>query len=158
MFVGNDIINNFLFFEDIATSPQLFYYSKKVVITSKSLYCYRRRSGSILSTVDAQKLNDLMLAINIMRDFLEREDVFDKYRIRFKLYLSRIKLQNLLYIFGIHAASLNFKGIVNNYKNSEAAMNMLGEETYKLQEDITELPCYIKQPENKRLKDYVVKN
>lgn len=157
LFTDNDVTFYNMFFEDIATIPKLFYYSKKVVITSKSLYYYRRRSGSILSTIDADKVNDFMRAINIMRDFLEKENAFDKYRKRFKLYLNRLKVQNMLSIWSMHASSLNFKGMLDNYKRAETTLKMMKRDDYFPENDSPELPCYVRQPVNKRQKNIATK-
>ena len=99
-----------------------------------------------------------MKAINIMKDFLEKNNAFDKYKKRFRLYLSRLKIQNILAILYMHVTSLNFKGIMDNCKRAETAVKMMKQEGYFPSKDLPELPCYVRQPVNKRQKKLTVKN
>lgn len=48
------------FFEDVATIPQVFLESRKVVFTQKQLYLYRKRTTSILATAYSRKKAELL--------------------------------------------------------------------------------------------------
>lgn len=48
------------FFEDVATIPQVFLDSKRVVFVAESLYLYRKRSTSILATPYSRKKAELL--------------------------------------------------------------------------------------------------
>ena len=148
LFIDNNVYFSNIYFEDIAVSPQIFYYSKKVVITSKSLYYYRRRSGSISSSIDAKKLNDLISALNITKNFFIKNNVYDKYKKRFNIYLNIIRFLSLQFIFSIHAFNFNFKGLIDNCKNLDMMINFIVDSKYT-----ESLPVYIVQPENRKSKN-----
>ena len=54
-------------FEDMATTHRLFSHAEKVVVINRALYYYNRQSASTLATINAQKINDFILATAMVR-------------------------------------------------------------------------------------------
>ena len=153
LFYDNNIEFPDMYFEDIATTPRLFFYSNKVAILSKGLYNYTKRKGSILQSMNVNKINDYIKAYAINRNFLEKNNAFDDYKLSFKIFGYRMMLCNYYSIIRIHFICRNFKGFMKNIKNSNYSISYFqGDKFQVFNENSQILPKPIKMPKNKSKK------
>lgn len=150
LFVNNNIEFYNMYFEDVATCPKLFYYANKVAFTSKALYYYTCHDNSILSMIDAPKVNDFIKSLGIIRNFLESKNVYHKYRSTFKLYAYRFKLQIYYCILMEHFDKSSFSDIRFNIKNACTAINLFVSDNYIPTDDPPNLPQYVMTPRKKK--------
>ena len=71
-----------LHYEDLATSPRLFFYSSKVVyIDSPPLYYYLLREGSIMRNTDyTRNFTDRTRVLESLMAFFKENDAFNEYK------------------------------------------------------------------------------
>lgn len=131
LFIENDIKFPNMYFEDIATTAKLFFYAEKVAILSKSLYNYTKRKGSILSSMDVKKINDYIKAYAINRNFLEKNNAFQDYKLSFMILGYRMMLCNYYSVFRIHFMRRNFKGMLKNLENSNKSISYFQGDDFK---------------------------
>lgn len=131
LFIDNDIKFPNMYFEDIATTPKLFFYAEKVAILSKSLYNYTKRKGSILNSMDVKKINDYIKAYAINRNFLEKNNVFQDYKRSFIFFGYRMMICNYYSVFRIHFMHRNFKGMLKNLENSNRSISYFKGDNFK---------------------------
>lgn len=71
------------YFEDVATTPKLFFYAKKIAVIQDELYNYVQRKGSITGTMNLKKVFDYVDSYADLREFLDEKKVFGKYAAEF---------------------------------------------------------------------------
>lgn len=75
------------YFEDLYTTFKLFYYSKRIYITSIPLYFYRQRSGSIMSsTMSFSKYENLLDALKSPLVFYKKHSSKELFSLSFSMY------------------------------------------------------------------------
>ena len=80
-----------LIHEDEATTCQLFFSARKVVLTNSKLYFYRIRESSITnSTMSVHKLQAKLDALSIRRSFFKEKQLFEYYSKDILVYLKQI--------------------------------------------------------------------
>jgi glycosyltransferase involved in cell wall biosynthesis len=151
LFAENNIKFEKLYFEDIATIPQLFYFSKKIAITSRPLYYYTQRKGSILRSIDANKIDDFVRSYGSILNFLQQQEKYEFYEKSIDRYTKKVKIVKNLYIFRLHFKALNFKGITKNIKNSSKSVKFFLEEDYEPTQGVPSVPFHVVSPEKKNL-------
>lgn len=149
IFEENNIQFYNMYFEDISTSPRLFYSANKVAITSKPLYYYTQRPGSILKTMNAEKINDYIKSMGIIRNYLEEKNDYKVYRSVFRIYAFRTRLINYFSIIKMHLQLKNFSGLANNIKINNKLINFYIDDNYKVRQDLIEMPYLIMPPVKK---------
>lgn len=157
IFEENNIQFYDMYFEDISTSPRLFYSANKVAITPKPLYYYTQRPGSILKTMNAEKINDYIKSMGIIRNYLGERNDYKVYRSVFRIYAFRTRLINYFSIIKMHLQLKNFSGLVNNIKINNKLINFYIDDNYKVRQDLIEMPYLIMPPVKKaqrKAKDY----
>mgnify|MGYP004701132369 CR=1 FL=1 len=152
LFFENNIKFYDMYFEDIATSPRLFYHANKVVVSGKALYNYTNRETSILNTINVAKVNDFIRSLGVMRNFFEKQNDYKKYKNRIWLYSQKVKLISYYYTLQLHMEAMNFKGFMDNILSATKSIDYFTSDKYKsLDSDVPELPYFIKKPP-KRIK------
>lgn len=146
LFIENNIVFPPMYFEDIATSPRLFYYAKKVSILSDALYYYTKRSSSILGSMNAQKVNDYVKALVITRSFLEKKQDYRTYRSSFVFYCYRCMICNVYSIFRIHILKGSFRGMGHNLRNSAKTIQGYVAKDFVPIDDFTDIPPVVVNP------------
>lgn len=157
IFEENNIQFYDMYFEDISTSPRLFYSANKVAITSKPLYYYTQRPGSILKTMNAEKINDYIKSMGIIRNYLGEKNDYKVYRSVFRIYAFRTRLINYFSIIKMHLQLKNLSGLANNIKINNKLINFYIDDNYKVRQDLIEMPYLIMPPVKKvrrKAKDY----
>lgn len=150
LFTQNDIKFYDMYFEDITMAPQLFYYANKVAFVNKPLYYYSRRKDSIISTIDATKINDYIKAMGITRNFLEEKGVYEIYKTAFKTYAFRFKFHMGYCIFSNHLDKLSFTDIAANIKRAYCAINLFKSDYYMPENNPPVLPSYVQPPQQRK--------
>ncbi len=147
LFVDNNIEFLNMYYEDIATSPKLFYKADKIAVTSKALYYYRRHKNSIISSMDEEKINDFIKSFALMRNFLEENNLYKNYRKNLKMYALRLKIQVFYCILREHIAQSSLKGLWTNLKKSNISINTFADDRYKATAYPIILPFYVTIPQ-----------
>lgn len=66
-------------YEDMRTTPKLFYYAEKIVVIGKTLYNYVHHSGSITGTMTPRKVFRYIDSFGSVRKFLDEKRIFPEY-------------------------------------------------------------------------------
>ena len=70
-----------MYYEDLATVYKVFYCAKKISISNKAYYNYFYSNlGSIVNTFSRKHISDLLLAIDLTKQFLEDKNILKKYQ------------------------------------------------------------------------------
>lgn len=153
LFTEHGITFPTMYFEDVATSPSLFYHARRVYITKKPLYYYTRRPGSILSTMNTRKINDFTKSLFLMRRFLEEKGCFSDYRVNMWFFSQRLMICNIYSVIRVHILSHNLKGMGKNLRRMiRAAQFCLSKKCRPEDIDFSELDRVVVPPENKNAK------
>ena len=152
LFTDNDISYPKMYFEDVATSPRLFFHASKIAISDRYLYYYEKRVGSIMATMDIQKVNDLMLSILVIKNYVKYNNVYEKYRPALKYLSTKMYLVNIYSILNQNIKCLNFSNMGFNLKINRKLYKYLISDEYNAISGIPELPFKMQQPENKKIK------
>lgn len=152
LFLENDVTFTQMYFEDVATSPRLYYHAKRVAVTSKPLYNYTRRRGSILKSMNAKKINDFIRTLGYIRNFLEEADDFRAFRKSFHKFARRMKVVNWYSVLRLHVITLNMRGMWKNIKNSNRSIRYFMSNDYRPHKGQPILPFPVIQPQRRGAK------
>ena len=133
LFINHRIEFRRMYFEDCATSPVLFFYAHTVTFINDVLYNYVMREGSILHTMNAQKINDFVKSMGIVRNFYEKKGIYKKYKRRFKGYAFRLNFLISFDIFMMHFKCTNFNGLIKNFRALRRSIKHFTSDKYKPQ-------------------------
>ncbi|QAT48340.1 glycosyltransferase [Caproiciproducens sp. NJN-50] len=109
-------------FEDMATANKVFAHANRVVVLDRPLYYYNQHSMSTLATMNANKINDFIRAIAMVRISLEKNGLYEKYK---KSYLALTrKTCNCcyLYVLKMHGEKKCMRGCMTNMRRISKAM------------------------------------
>lgn len=88
-----DFIEGLDLWEDVLFSLKLFYYAKKIVYLNKPLYHYRFTPGSLVNSAYSEKrINNLMAIVSNIQDFLEKHDIYKRFKSEFDKLKIRVKV------------------------------------------------------------------
>lgn len=136
-----------MYFEDIATSPRLFYHADKIVLLGKALYNYTNRKTSILNTMNINKIKDFIRSLGVMRNFFENQGDYEKYKNRIWIYSQRVKLVTYYFILQMHASAGNMEGFLDNISAATKSIDYFaGDKFIPSDENIPEIPYQIYEP------------
>ena len=131
LFFENNLKFDDMYFEDIATSPKLFYYADKIVLIGKALYNYTSRRTSILHSMDVVKMNDFIKSLGVIRNFLENEQAYDDYKTHLWLYAQRVKFLSYYHVLMLHTKAMNFNGFLENIGSVTKSIDYFMDEKFK---------------------------
>ncbi|MDR2073876.1 MAG: glycosyltransferase [Oscillospiraceae bacterium] len=148
LFVKNGIEFFDMYYEDSATSPRLFYFARKIVTLSDVLYNYVMHDSSITHCMDADKINDFIKSLGILRNFYEKHGIYRKFRRRMRAYSQRLSLLNYYNVFAMHLRSANFAGFLQNISAVKKSIKYFASDDYSPYDDdfSVDLPLRIKEP------------
>lgn len=149
LFMERNIKFDDMYFEDISTSPRLFYFAKTVAFTSKALYNYTMRENSILHSINAKKVNDYIKALGIIKSFLEENNDYEKYSGHVWIYAQRVKFVVYYYIINLHLKALNFKGFGKNISCAMKSINYFTDKKISGNIENIDVPYEVKDPQQK---------
>lgn len=151
LFIDNDIRYPKMYFEDIATSGRVLYHANKIAISDKYLYYYVRRAGSIMTTMDARKINDYMRSVLIVRNHIQEKGLYDEYKKSVRSMSKKMFLLNIYSIFRLHIITLDFRKLGYNLKVNRSAFKYLTSDQYiSNSELLPDIPYKIHQPGRKK--------
>ncbi|MDR1253884.1 MAG: glycosyltransferase [Oscillospiraceae bacterium] len=145
LFYENNIFFKKMYFEDIVIALQLFYHAKRVAVISERLYYYTLHKGSILTSMNATKINDYIISFGAIRDFLERHDMCEIYKKCLLYYSKKVALCSLFWIFEIHFGARSFKGISINARSALKSLQFFTKENYKVVSKVPQMPYQIRE-------------
>lgn len=146
LFTEHDIVFPEMFFEDIATTPRLMYFANKVAVLKESYYYYMQRKGSILGSMDIRKINDYIRSLAVIRNFLEQQDDFQRYRWTLIFYGYKVILTNYYSILVAHVKHRRLSGLWSNLAASTREVQYYISKRYKPVPGIGEFPCVVELP------------
>lgn len=155
LFTEKDIRFYSMYFEDISTMPRLFYYAEKVVILNKALYNYTKRETSILGNITNEKINDFIVALGVIRNFLENKREYNKYKNYIWIYAQKTKVVCYYYILQMHMKASNFKRFAENISCANKSIDYFVSDKYVSLENV-HIP-YLIYPVNEPIKKYKIK-
>lgn len=136
-----------MYFEDIATSPRLFYHADKIVLLGKALYNYTNRKSSILNTMNISKIQDFVRSLGVMRNFFENQGDYEKYKNRVWIYSQRVKLVTYYFILQMHKSAGNMEGFIDNIAAATKSIDYFaGDKFVPSPVDIPEIPYPMYEP------------
>lgn len=153
LFTENDITYPDMYFEDIATSGRLLYHANRIAISDKYLYYYMKRFGSIMSTMNAEKLNDYWLSVLFVRNHIQSVGEYEKYRVSVRSFARKAHFVNIYSIFRQHLIHLDFRKMKHNFDINRDIYRYIISDEYLPVNEKPELPYRLVQPGRKKKKD-----
>jgi uncharacterized protein (DUF362 family) len=112
LFTDYDIKFPTMCFEDMAVANKVFAHANRIVVLDRPLYYYNQHPTSTLATMNADKINDFIRAIAMVRISLERNGLYEKYK---KSYLALTRKTCgccYMYVLKLHNEKKNMKGCI----------------------------------------------
>ena len=134
------------FFEDMATNSRLIFHCTKVAVSAKYLYCYEKRSGSVMTLTNAEKLNDYVLALLITRSYLQSHGAYETYKKAVQSFAVKIFLSNIISIINMHFPKKDFDGMKHNLKINKKLYRYLISKDFQAADTMPELPVKFADP------------
>lgn len=150
LFTDNGITYPKMYFEDVATSPRVFFHASKVAVTNRYLYYYEKRVGSIMATMDMGKVNDLLRSILIIRNYLQYKGTYEEYKPAVHALARKMYLINIYSIFRQHLKFFHFQGMKQNFRINRQLYEYILSDSYEAVNDIPSLPFEMIQPVSKK--------
>ena len=109
-------------FEDMATANKVFAHARRVVVLDRPLYYYNQHSLSTLATINANKINDFIRAIAMVRISLEKNGLYEKYRKSYLALTRKTCSCCYLYVLKMHGEKKCMRGVMTNMRRISRAM------------------------------------
>ncbi|MCY1713332.1 glycosyltransferase family 2 protein [Caproiciproducens galactitolivorans] len=153
LFTDYDIKFPTMCFEDMAIANKIFAHADRVTVIDRPLYYYNQHPASTLATMNADKINDFIRAIAMVRISLERNGLYEKYK---KSYLALTRKTCgccYLYVLKLHNEKKCMRGCMTNMKRVSRAIKHYSADEFSPTTMFSELPDVVDAPE-KLEKDY----
>ena len=134
-------------FEDMATANKVFARARRVVVLDRPLYYYNQHSMSTLARMNANKINDFIRAIAMVRISLEKNGLYEKYK---KSYLALTrKTCNCcyLYVLKMHGEKKCMRGVMTNMRRVSRAIRYYTEDGPGAAGMFDEIPDVVAPPQ-----------
>ncbi len=149
LFKDNNIRYPKMYFEDIATSARVLYHANKLAISNRYVYYYVVRSGSIMTTMNSRKINDLLRSLLITRDHIQRNGLYEHYRKSIRGVAIKMHFVNIYSILREHIAHFDFHGMGYNFRTNRELYKYITSDDYKPSDEFPDLPVKLMQPGKK---------
>lgn len=136
----------YMYFEDIATSVRLLHRANKLAVTSKRLYYYEKRFGSIMGTMNIDKVCDYWRAVMAERNYFQSVGELDVYKDALMRAIKKVYYINIYSIVRQHIIHFDFKKIAHNLDTNHEIFEYNSSDKFKVSEGIPELPFKLYQP------------
>lgn len=146
LFIDNDIRYPDMYFEDIATSGRVLYHANKLAITDKYLYFYVMRMGSIMTTMNAKKINDYMRSMIIVRNHIQEKGLYEEYKKSVRSMAAKMRFVNIYSIFRQHIINFDFRKLIYNLRINNSAYKYITSDKYISMDGLPDIPYKIHQP------------
>lgn len=153
LFTDNDITFPSMCFEDMAVANKIFSHAERVVVIDRPLYYYNQRPGSTLATMNADKINDFIRAIAMVRISLERTGMYKTYRRSYLALTRKTCACCYLYVLKLHNEKKCMRGCMANMKRISRAIKHYSGDEFSPTTMFSDLPDVVASP-GKLEKDY----
>nr|WP_319489806.1 glycosyltransferase [uncultured Caproiciproducens sp.] len=153
LFTDYDVKFPTMCFEDMAIANKIFAHVEKVAVIDRPLYYYNQHPASTLATMNADKINDFIRAIAMVRISLEKNGLYEKYK---KSYLALTRKTCgccYLYVLKLHNEKKCMRGCMTNMRRVSRAIKHYSADEFSPTTMFSELPDVVDAPE-KLEKDY----
>lgn len=153
LFTDYDIKFPTMCFEDMAIANKVFANANQVVVLDRPLYYYNQHPSSTLATMNADKINDFIRAIAMVRISLEKNGLYEKYK---KSYLALTRKTCgccYMYVFKLHNEKKCMRGCMANMRRVSRAIKHYSADEFSPTTMFSELPDVVNAPEQLE-KDY----
>ncbi len=117
-------------FEDVAVTPKLFYYSKKVSFISDALYCYVHHEGSITGTISKKSIRGYILAYAELRKFMEKENIFENNKFTYFILKQKVSVTVFGMLVRCWVHEPKTAHVIMNYLSARKFMNVFASDKY----------------------------
>lgn len=156
LFMDYDITFPSIAFEDMATANKVFAHVDRVAVLDEPLYYYNQHSTSTLATINANKINDFIRAVAMVRLSLEKSGQFAQYK---KSYLALTRKTSMCcywYVLRLYKNRKSMRGCLGNMKRINRAMRHYTADDFDAA--CPRLPDVVCVPTDKKLeKDFSVR-
>ena len=127
LYIDNSIFfPNHVFYEDLATTPRVVHFAKKIEFISDVLYYYCERKESIVRTYSEKHIIDYLKVFDILYDFLIeydlcKKDFLEQFHIAIRFHSSNIFASNMndnlktQYLRHLLLVKTGFNSVADNY-------------------------------------------
>lgn len=135
-----------MYFEDIATSVRLLHKSNKLAVTSKRLYYYEKRFGSIMGTMNIAKVRDYWRSVMAERNYFQSVGEYKTYKSALMRAIKKVYYINIYSIVKQHVIHADFEDIVDNLESNRKIFEYNISDRFELTDDIPDIPYRLVQP------------
>lgn len=153
LFTDYDIKFPTMCFEDMAIANKVFANANQIVVLDRPLYYYNQHPSSTLATMNADKINDFIRAIAMVRISLEKNGLYEKYK---KSYLALTRKTCgccYMYVLKLHNEKKCMRGCMANMRRVSRAIKHYSADEFSPTTMFSELPDVVNAPEQLE-KDY----
>lgn len=151
LFTEHDIAFPLHYFEDCATSPRLMFFANQVAVIEEFGYYYTQHNASILGSINANKINDHIRSVGIVRNFFMQQHSYETYRHRFYWYGWKAILTNWYNITWMHLSAQNFQYFWKNLRAATKAIRYYQSNKFLPVDKTDDFPGPIIGPSKKRI-------
>lgn len=94
-----------VWYEDLRTTTKLYIYAKKIVYINQPFYQYLKRPGSIMNTDKADRISEIIDAVEDVFSYYKKKNLFDTY----KEEMEFIALNHMYYLGSLHVLAVERK-------------------------------------------------
>ena len=81
LFINNNIrFPYYIYHQDIATTPQIMFFSNNILLIKEQLYFYLQRKGSAVSSISTKHIDSVFSVLKSVKSFLLEHAVYNKYK------------------------------------------------------------------------------
>lgn len=154
LFTEHNITFPSMCFEDMATAHKIFAHANRVVVLDEALYYYNKHNTSTLATINANKINDFIRAMAMVRLSLERANVYRDYKLSYFILTKKTGGCCCAYVMKMHLQKKNMKGCISNLRRLLHAVHHYSADDFSAASGM--LPDVVMEPEQLE-KDYSVR-
>lgn len=136
----------YMYFEDIATSVRLLHKSNKLAVTSRRLYYYEKRFGSIMGTMNIAKVRDYWRSVMAERNYFQSAGEYKTYKAALMRAIKKVYYINIYSIVKQHVIHFDFDKIGDNLENNRRIFEYNISDRFELVDGIPDIPYKLVQP------------
>lgn len=136
----------YMYFEDIATTARLMHRTNKLCVTGKHLYYYEKRFGSIMGTMNAEKISDYWRSILAQRNYFQNVGEYERFKAAIYHIAKKAHAVNIYSIFRQHLLHMDFRSLKHNLDTNRDIFQYIVSEEYEPIPGLPEIPYKFIQP------------
>ncbi len=151
LFTDSGIRYPYMYFEDVATSSRLLYQANKLAVCGKHLYYYEKRFGSIVGTMNCEKINDYWRSVLSDRNYFQSIGEYKTYQDAILRLAKKVRYVNVYSIVRQHLLHMDFRKIKYNLDTNKEIYEFIVSDRYQVSEEsVPEIPYKLLQPGHKK--------